>query len=447
MGLLWGSYDLGIRVLRLLSPLVRGSPKLVEGIRGRREAFNLLEGWARSHRDPGRPLVWIHAPSVGEGLQARAVLEVLRERQPDLQAVYTYFSPSAARIARSLPSDVAVYLPWDVRSELERLLAVLRPGVVVFTRTEVWPGLAAAAAAAGIPTVLSGATLSEGSGRLRPLARAVLRSTFASLSKVLVIAAEDGGRFLRLGVRPERIEVTGDPSVDSAWERVSAADPSAPYLTPFVDHPVPILVAGSTWESDEGVVVPAIAELGATEGRVGLAARPTMTTIIAPHEPTEAQLARFEGDLARSGLTVERLAVTERRGAVEPGTIVLVDRVGILAHLYTVGSVAFVGGGFHDSGLHSVIEPAAAGLPVLFGPKHQSQRAAQDLIDAGGAKVVIDSTSLAAALKGWTAPGGQGHETGANARRYIERHLGAARRSAEALAPYLSPHEVSPRGP
>ena len=446
MGLLWGSYDLGIRVLRRLSPLVRGSPKLVDGVRGRREALNLLEGWARSHRDPGRPLVWIHAPSVGEGLQARAVLEVLKERQPDLQVVYTYFSPSAARIARFLSADVAVYLPWDVRSELARLLAVLRPGAVVFTRTEVWPGLAAAAAAAGIPTVLSGATLSEGSGRLRPLARAVLGSTFASLSKVLVIASEDGGRFLRLGVRPERIDVTGDPSVDSAWERVSAADPAAPYLTPFADHPVPILVAGSTWESDEAVLAPAIAELRAT-GRPSPGAGAPITAIVAPHEPTEAHLARLEGELARAGLPAERLAVIERRGTVEPGTVVLVDRIGVLAHLYTVGSVALVGGGFHDSGLHSVIEPAAAGLPVLFGPKHHSQRAAQDLIDAGGAKVVVDSTALAAALKAWTAPGGQGHEAGANARRYIEAHLGAARRTAEALAPYLLPHEVTPRGP
>jgi 3-deoxy-D-manno-octulosonic-acid transferase len=257
---------------------------------------------------------------------------------------------------------------------------------------------------------------------------------------VLVIAAEDGRRFLRLGVRPERIEVTGDPAVDSAWERVGVADPRATYLSPFAGHPAPILVAGSTWESDENVLVPALSELAKAAGSLPI------TAIVAPHEPTDARLARLERDLARAGIPAERLAVTERRGGVSPGTVVLVDRVGVLAHLYTVGSVAYVGGGFHDVGLHSVMEPAAAGLAVLFGPKHHTQRAAQDLIEAGGASVVGDAPALASALGDRGPALGPAREVGAMARAYIERHLGAARRTAEALAPYLAPREVTPRG-
>jgi 3-deoxy-D-manno-octulosonic-acid transferase len=121
-----------------------------------------------------------------------------------------------------------------------------------------------------------------------------------------------------------------------------------------------------------------------------------------------------------------------------------VDRVGVLAHLYTIGDVAYVGGGFHDMGLHSVLEPAAARLPVTFGPRHRNARAAAELIDCGGAAPVEDSDDLAALLVAWLQDEKSGSYAGGCGFGYIERHLGAADRTGALLAD-LFPHP-SPKG-
>ena len=428
--MLSGSYDVATRLLRWASPTFsRGSSKVAKGVRGRADALEALSSWARIHRAAASPLIWAHAPSVGEGLQAKAVLEALLEVRPALQSVYTFFSPSAERFARDLQVNVAAYLPWDVRSELERLLAGLAPGLVSFTKTEVWPGLTAAAAGSGIPVTLCAATLSAGARRRRLGARQLLRPTFGALSKVLAIAQEDGERFLELGVPSDRIEVTGDPGIDSAWIRAQGATPGAPYLTPFLQDDRPTLVAGSTWRPDEELLVPVLRELGQRFTH--------LRSIIAPHEPNDTHLARLEMMSRKAGLRTVRLEEVEERGNDRGADVVLVDRVGILAHLYTVGSVAYVGGGFQSDGLHSVLEPAAAGLPVVFGPRHEGARAASDLIRLGGAQSIQGESDLTHTLHAWLEDTELREESGAKSLGYIERHRGAAECTARAMAAFL----------
>jgi 3-deoxy-D-manno-octulosonic-acid transferase len=116
----------------------------------------------------------------------------------------------------------------------------------------------------------------------------------------------------------------------------------------------------------------------------------------------------------------------------------VVERVGVLAELYEAAAVSFVGGGFHGRGLHSVLEPAAAGSPILFGPQHQNARAAEDLIKEGGAKVAEDPQALAGVINTWLVDGEAGRTAGVAASRYIDRHRGAAARSAALLDSLLS---------
>jgi len=363
---------------------------------------------------------------VGEGLQARAVLEAMHADGSRFQSVLTHFSASAEELAGRMGVDVRDYLPWDVRSELRKVLVALRPSLIAFTRTEVWPGLSAEAAAAGIPTALIAATLPEESSRLHPMARRFLRPTFATLARVLAISEEDGARFLRLGVAPDRIEVTGDPGVDSAWDRVTAADPNEPYLRPFHSDPRPTLVAGSTWGGDESVLVPALAAV-----RTHF---PKLRAILAPHEPDESHLGALENRLREAGLHSTRLAEVERKGSAEGIDVVVVDRVGVLAALYSVGSIAYVGGGFGTDGLHSVLEPAAAGLPTLFGPRHKGSRGATDLLAVGAAAAVGNARELTDNSERWLSAPELRHEASSRARAYMEAHRGASRRTAGALA-------------
>lgn len=424
------SYDLGLRLLRRLSPiLVGGDSKLARGVRGRRDVVEELRAWGREERDPQRPLVWFHAPSVGEGLQARAVMDSLWEVRPDLQMAYTHFSPSAEGLAARMPVDVSTYLPWDTRPDSEAVLDALRPSLLAFTKTEVWPILAREAGRRGARVVLVAGTLPPDAGRLRWPARALLRPVFGNIDGVLAIAGEDAERFRRLGVTGDRIDVTGDPGIDSARGRFLAADPEAPHLRPFRTPERPTLVAGSTWEPDEAVLVPAASRVRE--------AVPELRLVVAPHEPTREHLARLERELATAGWSTTRLAAVENRGTVGDADAVLVDRVGVLAHLYGVGRAAFVGGGFHRHGLHSVLEPAAAGLAVAFGPGHANARAAGELLEAGGAMEVADADELSDVLSLWFTQMDRCSHSGERARAYIERHAGAARRTAEALADLL----------
>jgi 3-deoxy-D-manno-octulosonic-acid transferase len=430
MSLTESLYGVAVSGLRALAPLAAwGSSKVARGVRGRRGAVVRFQAWTRTGRDPGRPLVWFHAPSVGEGLQARAVLEALLHRRPDVQTAFTHFSPSAEALADAMPADVADYLPWDTRREMSRALTALAPSLVAFTKTEVWPGLSRAAAAREIPTALVAASLPPTSSRQGGLARALLGPSYRRLSRILAVAGEDAERLERLGARPDAVQVSGDPGIDSAAERALAADPAAPALAPFHAAPAPTLVAGSTWKPDEDVLLPAVTGLRREVRGLRL--------VIAPHEPTPAHVARLRGQLAGTGWRVSTLGQVEDAGEVGEADAVVVDRVGVLAHLYTVGSVAYVGGGFHDDGLHSVLEPAAARLPVAFGPRHRNARAAGDLVGRGGGAVVRDVDQLRAVLGAWLADPGRRAAASAAAYAYIRSHLGAADRSAAMLETLL----------
>ena len=163
----------------------------------------------------------------------------------------------------------------------------------------------------------------------------------------------------------------------------------------------------------------------------------------------------------REGWRSARLGQIESVGACGDADVVVVDRVGVLAELYTVGDIAWVGGGFHGHGLHSVLEPAAAGLPVLFGPRHRNARAAGELLASGAARMVRDVDEAALALAGWLEDADARAASGASGVRYIEAHLGAAGRTAgpanradplwimhapsrAGRAPVLSPQESGP---
>ena len=161
------AYRGGVRIATALLPLAaRVSPKLGRAHRARREVLDRLRAWARTHRDPARPLVWFHAPSVGEGLQAEAVMQALRVARPTWQLAYTHFSSSAEGLARRVPADVADYLPYDTPEAARALLEILRPSALVFTKLDLWPELATQAARRGVDVILVAATVRPGSGRL-----------------------------------------------------------------------------------------------------------------------------------------------------------------------------------------------------------------------------------------------------------------------------------------
>jgi len=418
------AYRLAARAAAALVPAAALlNDKVARSHRGRLGAADRLVRWGRDVRDRSRPVVWLHAPSVGEGLQAESVLNHLRARHPDWQFVYTWFSPSAEALGRRLPVDVADYLPYDVPGDVGRVLAALAPDVLVFAKLDLWPELATRAAAGGARVVMVAATVAPGSGRLRWPARALLDPGYASVTLAGAISGDDAARLATLGVPSGRIRTTGDPRFDSVLEKVEAIPPDHPLLA--YRQGAPTLVAGSTWPGDERVVLDAFARLHVH--------RPDARLILVPHEPTDEHLAPIDRMVSDLGLpTPVRLSHADGR----PVPLLLVDRVGVLAALYGAGGMAYVGGGFGRAGLHSVLEPAAWGIPVVFGPRWRDSRDAGLLLAVGGAESLSAfgteeaGEALHALWLDWIRNETRRSAQGRKARAVVESGRGAAERSA-----------------
>jgi 3-deoxy-D-manno-octulosonic-acid transferase len=368
------SVHLAARTARLAA---RFDKKLARGLDARRGLAARLAAWAQGHRDPRRPLVWMHAPSVGEGLQAKPVLETLRAEQPEWQLAFTFFSPSAERLARNLPVDVADYLPLDRSGDVELALAALQPAALVFSKLDVWPELTLAAARRGVKLGLISATVSPESSRLRWPTRQWAHAAYRALDRVGTISDDDGRRLELLGARPETIAVTGDTRYDSVAERAERLDRAREPLARLAAAPAGTftIVAGSTWPADEAVLLPAFADL--------LVQLPAARLLLAPHEPHPDHLAGIAERL--HALKLPRPVRLSQLEHAKPAPVIVVDRVGILADLYALADVAFVGGGFHRAGLHSVLEPAVFGVPIAVGPHWRMSRDAGLLLERGGA--------------------------------------------------------------
>ena len=407
------------RAVAAVAPASGG--KLLRTFAARR---GLRARYAAFARHAGRPLLWMHAPSVGEGLQARPVLELARARLRSVQLAYTYFSPSAERFAQSLDVDFRDVLPFDGTGDVRAALDALAPDALVFSKLDVWPTLAREASRRGVPLGLISATLARGSSRLGGIAGGLLRDAYARLDRVGAISEEDAERLAELGVPAGRISITGDTRYDQVWARARATTPESPLLAPLQSDR-PTLVAGSTWPADEGHLLEAWSRL---HGR-----HPEARMIVAPHEPTAAHLQPIERWCERESLRCARLGSADAAGA----DVVIVDRVGVLGDLYALASVAFVGGGFHAAGLHSVLEPAAFGSPVVFGPRHANSRDAGLLIEARAAATASDATSLDAMLEMWLDDEAARRSAGDAAREIVRAGLGAAERSFELVSALL----------
>jgi 3-deoxy-D-manno-octulosonic-acid transferase len=349
------------------------------------------------------------------------VLEIARERAREWQLAYTYFSPSAERFAAGLNVDFRDVLPFDGTGDARAALRALDPTALVFSKLDVWPTLAREASNHGVQLGLVSATLAPGSTRRRGIASALLRDAYARLDRVGAISDDDAERLVALGVPARRVTVTGDTRYDQVWARAARADLGSALLAPLRGDR-PTVVAGSTWPADERPLLEAWSNLHEQH--------PEMRLVIAPHEPTPVHLEPLERWAMDAKVRYARLGAAEAAEA----DVIVVDRVGVLGDLYAIADVAFVGGGFHAAGLHSVLEPAAFGVPVVFGPRYANSREAGLLITAGAAASVSDAPALEVVLGHWLEEPAARRAAGDAARETVRAGLGAAERSYELVA-------------
>ena len=403
----------------------------------------LVDRWiadASQVRDRTRPLAWFHAPSVGEGLQARPIIEALRRALPEVQIAYSFFSPSAESFAKTLDVDIANYLPFDGDADAHALMDALAPTALFFVKLDVWPKLVSVAKRKGVRVGLLSGTVAPASRRQGTLSRAILHEAYAALDVVGAIDAANGERLRGLGVANDRLCVSGDTRFDQVWKRAASVDRTSALLRELQSDQ-PTVVAGSTWPADEAVLLAAWPHVKRRVANARL--------IIAPHEPTPEHLQPILEWARERGLSVallkELTGATASDGSTLPldsdsrnpnsprraVDVVIVDRVGVLGDIYAVADVAFVGGAFHTAGLHSVLEPAAYGVPVVFGPSHSMSREAGLLLQQNGARSVATREQCEAVIVEWLANKNARAMSGARAKEFVQSELGAADRSLQ----------------
>lgn len=301
---------------------------------------------------------WIHAAS-GEIEYARPVIRELKNQFPDIPVIVTFSSPSAKKIIKGLAEvDAWGSLPWDFHGECSEFIDKWHPRAWLVARTDVWPVMATVCHEHNIPSLLFSATFAENSSRLTGASAQITQWALNQMSAIHCVSIEDVKQLERLQLQVP-VHVHGDTRFDQVFYRLQHPKAIKQELRPTAGTAV--FVAGSTWPEDEKIILPAFAS-----------AKARCKMILAPHEIHEAHMQEIENQLTALGLTFCKYSSAPQWKNED---VLILDQVGILAEIYTWGTVAFVGGSFRKQ-VHSVMEPLAAGLPVLVGPYHHNNREA-----------------------------------------------------------------------
>ncbi len=394
----------------------------------------LLHSWrhARREQEPGyvrarlghgpggvQGALWLHAASVGEVNAALPLLRALASHRPNQALLLTTTTASGARIAReNLPAGVEHrFLPLDFPAAITRFLARHQPTSALIMETELWPNLYRACARRGIPLLIINARLSARTLNRGPWLRALYRKTLAHTTAVLARSENDAAGFRALGAR--HVEVIGNIKF--------AAAPEAKALAP-IPLGRPYVLAASTRAGEEALI------LAAWQTLRGQLAQPPLL-VIAPRHPQrrEAILQALHG---------EEVALRSRME--QPGqhtTVYLADTFGELPALMNGAECVFVGGSLVAKGGQNLLEPAALGKAVLFGPHMDNFRAEADtLLEAGGAIQVDDPNALAEALKTLLDAPQRAQQLGQRARQAVDARRDMAERYIQAIRRWLEPN-------
>lgn len=403
------------------------NPKIQEGIKGRKRVFAELAAQLQTARQL-KKTAWFHFTSVGEFEQAKPLIEAI---YAETRIVLTFFSPSVAPNARSYPyADAAVYLPLDTSRNAERLIRLIQPTLMVFSKFDIWPNLVWKASKNGVPIIVVAGTLHAESKRLSRFAKPFFRSVHRHIRVHCAISEGDAARFQELCSPTHEIVVTGDTRYEQVYRRAVAVEFDTEFFPGQATLKRPILIAGSTYTEDEKVLFPAYQLLRENIPDT------FPHLILVPHEPTPERTSEIRAALNRQQLS--HLCFSDLAPGIDLSEVdvLIVDRVGLLAQLYKLTDIAFVGGSFRGS-VHNVMEPAAMAKPVLFGPTIQNAYEASLLVARGGAKLVHTSQQLSDAITIWLNDTDANITAGRIGQELIRENLGAVDRTLAHLWRYV----------
>jgi 3-deoxy-D-manno-octulosonic-acid transferase len=373
----------------------------------------------------GRPLLWIHAVSVGEILSLQSLLGVVRASYPGWEVGCSTLTNAGYAVAREKLTGVdrLFLVPADVGWCVRRVFKRLRPALLVLVESEFWPRLLREAERRRCPVLLVNGRISERSfvrlRRYRALAKRVLRK----ISRFLVQTPLDRERLLAVGVDGAKIEVSGNLKCDVRLPELGPSDVSRLRGELGIGPGRRTVVAGSIHPGEEGLLLGAF--------RKARRERDDILLVLAPRHPDK--FAEIEKEFAGGDLVLRRRT---KLILGEPWDVLLLDTIGELAKFYALSDAAFIGGSLVPHGGQNLLEPAFYGKAVFFGPSmHNFADLAEAFLRAGAAKVVEKPDELVEVFLFRDAEAVA--RMGSASRTVLESLQGATARTLAALRPFM----------
>jgi 3-deoxy-D-manno-octulosonic-acid transferase len=380
-----------ISAFPVILPLVLSSKKRRKTVL-QRLGFNEFyhQALKSSNSVPDHQPVWIHALSVGETLASVELVKTLRKSMPHRRIYFsvstaTGFDEAQKHLADQ--TDVIFFYPYDLLFVVRKILRQVSPSLFILVESDIWPTFLLELKKMSIPAILVNARLSSSSFAGYKKLSWIMKPVLNSFSRICAQSVEQGNRFVQIGVKPDKICITGNIKFDKKTDHVSLQNVVSIRKSLAISETQKIFLAGSTHPGEESILLESFVRLKSTFSDLLL--------IIVPRNPDRAdEICRLA---SISGLVAKKMS----REKSDFPDVVVVDSMGILSKLYAIADVAFVGGSLAAFGGHNPLEPAAFEKPIMFGPDMSDfPEISQMLLDAGGAIVVEHSEHIYQSVSG-----------------------------------------------
>ncbi len=378
-----------------------------------------------------RPVIWLHAVSVGESIAARPLLKALRSRYPAHAILISNTTETGRGIASSFPeADLCIYFPFDFLPAVRRALDLVRPKLVIIMETEIWPNFNREASRCKIPVILANGRISDRSfGRYLTFSW-FFRHALQLMSTLCMQTDTDRERIVAIGAPPERTIRSGNLKYDIPFRQVTQDEKLSLRERYQILAERTVFTAGSTHPGEEELILKAYREL--------LPDCSDLLLVLVPRHPERAEAV---GKMLEAEKFAYRRRTALNNGPAsifQAGEVLLVDTVGELMDLYALSDAVFVGGSLVPTGGHNLLEPAAVGVASIFGPHMTNFREITGLVLQYGAGIQVETpAALVDSCRALIASPELRRVLGQNGLKLMRDNGGATERHMEIIGRYL----------
>jgi 3-deoxy-D-manno-octulosonic-acid transferase len=377
-----------------------------------------------------RNVIWFHAASVGEVKALSTIIPQLKKVISDYSMIVSVITEAGKREAERILSagstgeeiDFVFHPPLDLKRFVKRALPSLNPGALILVETELWPNLIRESKKRGCRVVLINGRISGGSFSRYLLVKSLFSETLSYIDLFCMQSEEDAERIRKLGAKSDRIKVLGNLKFDRMITQISEADKTMLKKELSIPDHLRVMVGGSTRSGEEEILVRVFKRLQKDNSNLLL--------LLAPRDL--GRMRKIEKMLVHQKFNFVRRSELDGKAPLKNQRVILLDTMGELAQIYSIAEVAFVGGSLVPIGGHNLLEPAACGVCVIFGPHVDHFKAVADLlIQSGGGIKIKNEDELYIRISDLLKDQNKRKKMGKAAQEAIKKQSGVSQKTAE----------------